>query len=116
MVELTITNETLMSEVLKKAATTAKVTQHKLISPDGVRCLWGEAFHLIGISDEILKAGSRVISLFGLFILPGTWQWDSGQKADGLSIALNSWGELTVKEARELLQKNGAQLQPLGAT
>ena len=103
MTKLKITNKTSMWDVLKLAAKIAK--GRDLINRFGARSVYGEAFHMIGITDNDLR---KTMPSFDLLLLPGATEWGNDTPRLAMEIALSTWGKLTVGEARSFLRSQGA--------
>lgn len=106
-----IPDATLMRDVLTKAADSAKGAL--MLSSDGGRDLFGEALHMIGVSEEHLRDSIKgsyhtVIVLGALTVyLESGVMWDRGKKEDALQWARLWAARRTVGDIRHLLMDAG---------
>lgn len=111
-----IPNATMMKDVLIEAATSAK-GDGLMVSASGERDLFGEALHMIGVSDWDLRdhtdGSVKVLTAIGAVsaYLESGVMWDRGKKGDALQWARVWSTGRTVGMVREQLRKAGVSIE-----
>lgn len=112
MAKFKIDYRTSMADVLTEAAEKleGRPLVRELVSRNGGRSLYGEAFHMIGITDEDICCA---LPCLDLLLLPGATEWDEEHRKEALHIARDTWGRLTVGKVRNFLRSQGASPETL---
>ncbi len=95
-----------ISTLLRAAAKSAK-GMGTLYCGSG-RCLWGEAAHLVGVSDDLMAGRLSFPSMDDLLQVSGAQLWDEGNKKGALTVAIKECGVgATVEDFKDSLREIG---------